>query len=1112
MSDTPGPGVEKALEGLKDFQRNTVEYVFRRLYTESPPTRRFLIADEVGLGKTLVARGVIARAIEHLWERVERIDVIYICSNAEIARQNINRLLVRVPGMRDVPLASRIGLLPAKLSDLQGNKVNFISLTPGTSFDLKSSLGQVEERGLLYRLLVEAWDLSERSAAPEKVLQGGASLKRFRQEVAEYRGKHIDPTLTGKFMEALADHGGAGYGYRSRFEALCEAARHRKGVPRALWREQAQLVGELRRLLAESCIEALEPDLIVLDEFQRFKHLLNPGSEGGALAQRLFQYTDGATGAEARVLLMSATPYKMYTVSGEAGDDDHYRDFVKTLQFLVDDEGQRSELERLLGEYRRELYRLGDRDGAAGAVDRLRGLKSELEERLRRVMVRTERLAVSEDRKGMLVQVPSSGVRLEARDLASYVALEKVSGLLSGLSEGRGTAGADLLEYWKTAPYLLNFMEARNYKLKQTFQDMLGMVSARASLASTLAGPEGLLFPWNEWSSYREIDPQNARLRALLADTVGAGAWRLLWVPPSLPYYALDGPFAEAIGFTKRLIFSGWNVVPKVLSSLLSYEVERQMVRSAEADPGDPASINRWRRPLLRFARAEGRLTGMPILGLLYPSVTLANEGDPLVHAGRLMLDRGAPAEGLPSLDEVLQSIEAQMAQLLHSLDEGDRSGPPDESWYWAAPILLDLRFDPNATVAWFSRPDLASKWNAGDREPEEDGEESRWAEHVSEARRLLASELQLGPRPADLARVLALLAAAAPGVAALRTLTSRAVPLSIQPPSVAVRDAAGRIGWAFRNLFNHPEVISLIRGLNAQEPYWRRVLEYCAAGGLQSVLDEYAHILESILGLSNPAVDERADALSEAMQAALRIRASVVGADEVDMALSSGLRGRRMRLRFAARYAADRTEDTGDITRPGQVRDAFNSPFWPFVLATTSIGQEGLDFHPYCHAVVHWDLPSNPVDLEQREGRVHRYKGHAVRKNLALRYRRAALAAATLGRLEPGRPDSDPWEYVFSSGKRDRPAGASDLIPFWVYSLEGGARVERHVPTLPLSRDVERLAALCRSLALYRMVFGQPRQEDLLAFLITRIPEDQAKQMLGELRIDLAPPKVDHD
>ncbi|MEX9821133.1 helicase-related protein [Providencia vermicola] len=69
-------------------------------------------------------------------------------------------------------------------------------------------------------------------------------------------------------------------------------------------------------------------------------------------------------------------------------------------------------------------------------------------------------------------------------------------------------------------------------------------------------------------------------------------------------------------------------------------------------------------------------------------------------------------------------------------------------------------------------------------------------------------------------------------------------------------------------------------------------------------------------------------------------------------------------------------------VAHAESVKDAFNSPFHPFVLASTSIGQEGLDFHTWCHAVMHWNLPSNPVDLEQREGRVHRYKGHAVRKN----------------------------------------------------------------------------------------------------------------------------------
>src|SRR3954464_4267956 len=103
-------------------------------------------------------------------------------------------------------------------------------------------------------------------------------------------------------------------------------------------------------------------------------------------------------------------------------------------------------------------------------------------------------------------------------------------------------------------------------------------------------------------------------------------------------------------------------------------------------------------------------------------------------------------------------------------------------------------------------------------------------------------------------------------------------------------------------------------------------------------------------------------------------------------------------------RFGDEKNEVGKTVSRADQVRTAFNSPFWPFVLATTSVGQEGLDFHNYCHAVMHWNLPANPVDMEQREGRVHRYKGHAVRRNVA---RRHAAALAHDGCL-------DPWAKLF--------------------------------------------------------------------------------------------------
>lgn len=47
------------LDRLKGFQRDTVEYAFQRLFLDEDSSHRFLVADEVGLGKTLVARGVV---------------------------------------------------------------------------------------------------------------------------------------------------------------------------------------------------------------------------------------------------------------------------------------------------------------------------------------------------------------------------------------------------------------------------------------------------------------------------------------------------------------------------------------------------------------------------------------------------------------------------------------------------------------------------------------------------------------------------------------------------------------------------------------------------------------------------------------------------------------------------------------------------------------------------------------------------------------------------------------------------------------------------------------------------------------------------------------------
>ena len=146
----------------------------------------------------------------------------------------------------------------------------------------------------------------------------------------------------------------------------------------------------------------------------------------------------------------------------------------------------------------------------------------------------------------------------------------------------------------------------------------------------------------------------------------------------------------------------------------------------------------------------------------------------------------------------------------------------------------------------------------------------------------------------------------------------------------------------------------------------------------------------------------------------------------------------------------------------------------------------------------MHWNLPANPVDMEQREGRVHRYKGHAVRRNVAKRH---AAALAHDGCV-------DPWARLFEMAAAEA-SDSSGLVPYWVYTAEGGAVIERHVPALPLSREADRLPALRNSLALYRMVFGQPRQDDLVEFLRQRVPADVLENRLDRLKLDLTPGSV---
>lgn len=1070
------PNTEAVLAGLKDFQRATVDYVFDRFYGDQP-TRRFLVADEVGLGKTLVARGVIARTIDQLWETVPRIDIIYICSNADIARQNVQRL--GIPGCEIAAQATRLTLLPLQLHDLNKHRLNFIALTPGTSFEQTGGGGRIEERVLLYCLLDRAWKLNG-ARAPIYVMQDYAKTATFERALAGFDEKRINEQLADAFVAALnrqvASEKSAGIkDLRARFEELCRAFSRVDSKPDGdATKVRTRFIGELRRLLARVCLAALEPDLIILDEFQRFKHLLEEDTEAGELARDLF---DSQAGQGARVLLLSATPYRALSLHHET-EDNHYEDFVSLLEFL--ENGDVDSCKAALKEYRDALPAVRTAEG----LDRLRKAKNALQDRLRRVIARTERLAVSSQRGGMLKDALPAAAPLQPADVHAFLGAQSIA---DQLGEG------DMVEYWKSAPYLFNFMDA--YALKASFREAAG---ERDMIQLVRKHPEAFL-DLGKLRSYQPLEPANPRLRSLIADTLDQRMWQLLWMPPSLDYYRLAGPFAEPLlrSATKRLVFSAWHMVPRAIAALVSYEAERRMMRAAH--PRAELSTEDWtkQKPLLRFTISAERLTGMPLFLLVYPSLVLAQKCDP----------RELARDGAISAEEARQKLSTRLRSMVEGLGiESSPGGPADERWYWVIPMLLDYKEHRAEAKAWWNRSNLATRWAGADSEEEDSG----WSQHVEEAaqcvRSIQAGKLRLGAQPSDLFDVLALGASAAPATAALRAFT-RDHQESGQTPA-ALRDAAARTGKAFLRLFNHAEVIEMIRSTGGENPYWLRVLEYAHGGGIQAMLDEYVHLLKESLGVSHVAATERAEKIAEELIGALTLRTASLRVDEItapEYAREVSITDEKLHIRFAMRFGDERNDEVlapapGEIatrTRKERVRAAFNSPFWPFVLISTSVGQEGLDFHHYCHAISHWNLPANPVDMEQREGRVHRYKNHAVRKNLASQHAADALSADS----------RDAWGELFKLGYACRPPGENDLVPFWLYA--GEAKIERHVPALPFSREVDRLHAMRKALAIYRMVFGQSRQEDLIAYILAEIPDEERETVVTELQINLSPLRI---
>ena len=179
-------------------------------------------------------------------------------------------------------------------------------------------------------------------------------------------------------------------------------------------------------------------------------------------------------------------------------------------------------------------------------------------------------------------------------------------------------------------------------------------------------------------------------------------------------------------------------------------------------------------------------------------------------------------------------------------------------------------------------------------------------------------------------------------------------------------------------------------------------------------------------------------------------------------------------------------------------MRRSFNTPFWPHVLTTTSLGQEGLDFHVWCRQLLHWDLCPSPLDLEQREGRIQRFGGLSVRSALAAKLRQRTLA-------EAGEKTS-PWTILAEHAEREFGGDASGRSPWWTCP---GEKIDRLFVVLPQSRQRIRFEELSRLRWLYRLALGQPHQQDFIE-TVSQFADDGRDKFALCLSAWSAPEEID--
>lgn len=1054
----------------REFQARTIKAALKSL-TDKSGSRRFLVADEVGLGKTVVASGVIQGMQALVASRPIR--VMYVCANLVIARQNVKRLLGFLPDeeQRNQALAEidRPSLLVSG-EPPSHPKVHVYSLTPRTSVpSLKGQRmdGKLEERAIALILVQEMMRCRNgRRINLDLMLEAfkGGATKASLEERLEI-DLDVMPEYQEAFEASLAELLGGD---------LVESVKAQLKDPE----RHAELVGACRVAMTEAALKSIQPDLVIFDEFQRFRDLLDEheGDETAEQKQAAVEETgydrnhatasllkalrgEGRGSNGPALLLLSATPYGLPGGSAKSTEGkEHHQDFFDLLAFLALDQKRLGEIKKAYGELHSLLMDWAP--GKSEVVEAAKTCRTQLQEKLRPLMARTERIS-----SGAILQAEALGASAPSvctNEVAQEIRAEDLTPLVDMLGSFKEDHLPWAMPLWQSVPLPMQTLGA-HYLAWRSRNSAEVTVHLNESTRRRYGGP-------TEWP--------HPRLRAL-TDAVSMPDLALPWVAPSLPWWPLEGRWARSGADDSKiqdkvLVFSRFKAVPSALSGLLSYGLERKL--SIQGDKG-----------LLRYelvnkrTRFRGDEDHPGLLCAFHPSPVLAML-DPLAGGGNLPVR----VKGIHRAKQAIRML------LLEWLKEHDvkvvneqRRATSRRRWRdWELVVAIEqlqaMGVETAAKAAWQHYGTLH------DRSKELLSLIRRWFDEPLPLHGVM-DEVELNS--------LVQLAISSPAVVALRALRRH------WPNAMDKDELHHTIDLCWSGLRRYLDTAWFEAAItrDKRKRYLTSVMETVVHGNLESVLDEHFWFLSQSTGEWRERLAELTASLSlRDVNVTLHGNPGDVANDSpfklrCHVAVPLGAAVQRSDTENAARQSDSETKIRAD-----EVKRAFNSPFWPRVLVTTSIGQEGLDMHPWCDGLLHWDLAANPVSMEQREGRITRFAGLNVRRAMARDWSKQGGLANGAG---------SPWAKLALAKEAEYQApGNSGLQPWWVYPKSN----PRHwVVGAVGSEQFVRHNDMQKQRAIYRLVLGLPNPEHLARLLRSRMSGSYSANTMTELAeffVDLRP------